>query len=498
MPATRKSKARTRVARPLFVPEDPLPTREFMVYHHGYEPRAPILQLFSSPVDPNGDLDDIFNYALPYDLVLEACALLANNERGTLHISDDTGHEHGYRYRLCRAFKYWTPGDIPTSFFFDERSSKKYDFPPTTASAVTRTVKGKDEKCVLTGVKTRCDLSHLLPTSVAAWFFKCRFNIRANDSSNLTVNSPNNQLILRTDLNGRGLDVADFCFFPLPDEKNEHNFREVALPPRIRAAYLFGRFAWNVFFLAQKCFEPQKRTLRFLKNNNGKKKNNDKSNDYGKEGDGDGEEEEDEDGEENEDGSEENEDGSEENEDDGGEEDDDGGEEDGDGGGGGGKRKRGGAGGEGERKRGGGGGGGRGGGRGGGGGGGKGRKPGGGGGRGGSGAAPTRVQPTRGLKILKKPHPAAQLADRPMKKPRLDAALDDVPDLSPIDLSALQIMKHLDRRLQAEKLPYSQSSEWYPGFARIAETAYNYKVTHPAVTDPGGARIALVSERDEE
>ena len=177
MPATRKSKARTRVARPLFDPEDPLPTREFMVYHQGYEPRAPILQLFSSPVDPNGDLDDIFNYALPYDLVLEACALLANNERGTLHISDDTGslplkavaksamlkpgeyayclkgHKHGYRYasdplslhvfviynryRLCRAFKYWTPGDVPTSFFFDERRSKKYDFPPTAASAVT-------------------------------------------------------------------------------------------------------------------------------------------------------------------------------------------------------------------------------------------------------------------------------------------------------------------------------------------------------------------------
>ncbi|KAJ6569343.1 hypothetical protein B0H19DRAFT_1066097 [Mycena capillaripes] len=75
---------------------------------------------------------------------------------------------------------------------------------------------------------------------------------------------------------------------------------------------------------------------------------------------------------------------------------------------------------------------------------------------------------------------------------------NDIPDISPVNLGALRKMARIDRLLEAGELPYDHSTEWYPGYSRAEELAYNYKHAHPATTDPGGARIALVSEREED
>ncbi|KAJ6589171.1 hypothetical protein B0H19DRAFT_1248727 [Mycena capillaripes] len=213
-----------------------VPTKEIRLYHHGYKERKLILQLVACPLDPDGDLANTSNYALPYDLVLKACALLANNEHGTLYksssiaslplkvVSRSTMLMPG-EYPLCPKFSHWRPGNVPELFLFNARIDNKHDFPPTAASAVSDTVKAKDEVCVLTGGRDRVDLAHLVLSSAARWFVDCNFNFQAGDTGNLTVNSPNNQLVLRTDINSQALDVGNFCFFPYEKkwDNNENN-----------------------------------------------------------------------------------------------------------------------------------------------------------------------------------------------------------------------------------------------------------------------------------
>lgn len=76
------------------------------------------------------------------------------------------------------------------------------------------------------------------------------------------LNSLRNEVTLRADLNGQGLDQALFFFVPYadstiavfvnnmaPDLASRYHFRKTRFPTRIRRGYLFVRFAWNVFKL---------------------------------------------------------------------------------------------------------------------------------------------------------------------------------------------------------------------------------------------------------
>lgn len=71
-----------------------------------------------------------------------------------------------------------------------------------------------------------------------------------------------NEVTLRADLDGQGLDQALFFFVPYadstiavfvnnmaPDLASRHHFRKTRFPTRIRRGYLFVHFAWNVFKL---------------------------------------------------------------------------------------------------------------------------------------------------------------------------------------------------------------------------------------------------------
>ncbi|KAJ6562154.1 hypothetical protein B0H19DRAFT_1233881, partial [Mycena capillaripes] len=39
-----------------------------------------------------------------------------------------------------------------------------------------------------------------------------------------------------------------------------------------------------------------------------------------------------------------------------------------------------------------------------------------------------------------------------------------------------------------------RDAEWYPGYSEMAELAETYRLAHLAATDPGSARVALVSD----
>ncbi|KAJ7201955.1 hypothetical protein B0H12DRAFT_1244111 [Mycena haematopus] len=74
----------------------------------------------------------------------------------------------------------------------------------------------------------------------------------------------------------------------------------------------------------------------------------------------------------------------------------------------------------------------------------------------------------------------------------------DIPDLDVLKPHDIEMMRGIDRLLQGGTYSAGSNPDWYPGFSQIAQLAYEYKQAHPAVTDPGRARIALISERVEE
>ncbi|KAJ7898769.1 hypothetical protein B0H13DRAFT_2031482 [Mycena leptocephala] len=471
-----------------------VPNKVITIYHHGrgYKPRRPILRLFVCPVNPDGP-KDAYLYQLPLELVLQACKLLANNMPGTLwqsaanlegttEISSEMvdapgqyryrvdGQADDYRYKICRKFSFWDPepdptDNVPSSWLFDNRVSDENDIQPQTAASHASTaVKMSDEVCVITQSPDRLDSAHLVPSSEGAWFIEHNFSLAAGDLGNFTVDSPNNQLTLQHDINGRGLDQAHFCFYPYNDRwvimwmgqgsfqmAKRFNFREVTLPPRLRAAYLFARFAWNIFFLSGQCIKNQQ-GLDFTDDSV------DDGNDDAEYREGDDEDDQD--------------DQDEDDEDEGhgghksrGKPSSGGGRGDGRGRGNGGDRGS------------------------------RGRRRGGGQGGQGPPPAPTRIQPKRAP--TKKRHATAQLPGQTTKRTRRDLASENIPDLSYRDPKYIQQMKKIDGLVQAGKVPYTQNSDWYPGFSHAAELAYSYKLSHPAATDPGCARIAFVSEREE-
>ncbi|KAJ6588490.1 hypothetical protein B0H19DRAFT_1057662 [Mycena capillaripes] len=338
-------------------------------------------------------------------------------------------------------FSHWSPPlSIPEPWLFDKRLSPKKDFSPTTTSNVSVLVRVTDDVCPVTGENDRLDSARLVPVLEAESY--------ATDKFNFTVNSPNNQFALRADLNGRGLESGHFCFFPYKQKwviiwigngslqlAKTHNLSEIRLPPRLRAAYLFARFAFNIFLLADAYLGPQANHLKFVEYEEGST--------YVDEG-------EERKGNEN----------AEEDEEQSGAD----------------KPKR--------RSR---------------------QYTGGGRGGGGGGAGASRPALER---MYPRRRPAAKDKAAGRKRPAVEQLIgqatkkyqshNDIPDISPVDPGALRKMAQIDRLLEAGELPYDDSTEWYPGYSRAEELAYNYKRAHPATTDPGGARIALVSEREED
>ncbi|KAJ7256494.1 hypothetical protein B0H12DRAFT_1070694 [Mycena haematopus] len=116
----------------------------------------------------------------------------------------------------------------------------------------------------------------------------------------------------------------------------------------------------------------------------------------------------------------------------------------------------------------------------------------------GAGTGPAGARQTQSKQNLKgkgkRPAEDPEVEESGLKKKRPDS--NDPPDVSPINVELITRIKRLDERLSKDSR-LQKSFGQYPGFSSVMEAAYDYRRIHPAATDPGNARIALVSEREE-
>ncbi|KAJ7750944.1 hypothetical protein DFH07DRAFT_774950 [Mycena maculata] len=209
-----------------------------------------IVTLWACRIDPT---DKTSPYGLPQTLVLEACKIMANNLKGTFRNRDQPDETVSDKDILPRQLQFSRPrmeysayplGNPTTALLCDLRT------PPVSSP----------------GKRPGSKWPTLFPPPSAPG---------AVDYSNPTVQSPNNQFGLRSDLNGPGYDKAHFCFYPFQKQwvmfsltkdslqlAHKFNFTRVPLPQRLRAVYLYARFAWRIFLLAEVHFASS--TLLFV------------------------------------------------------------------------------------------------------------------------------------------------------------------------------------------------------------------------------------------
>ncbi|KAJ7287356.1 hypothetical protein C8J57DRAFT_1283647 [Mycena rebaudengoi] len=261
----------------------PPPTADIapiLVYHPGFD--RIMLRLGACELLDEGAQGE--EYGLPLALVVHACSMLADNEPGSLYPRQDgpqietvmlppgqyvfrlEGETNAFKYKLRYNFNQWQPSEPPPEWL-QGRASEENDIGDCTKSAVSERVKSLDAKCAVSGVTSlrRLESAHLVPPSAGRWFKHHCLNQKAGDTVNPTVDSPNNRMTLRAELNGQCIDQGDFCIYLFEnkwrvvwmgeashDVAYKYHMREVDLPQRIRATYLWARLAWNTYLLAKK------------------------------------------------------------------------------------------------------------------------------------------------------------------------------------------------------------------------------------------------------
>ncbi|KAJ7461735.1 hypothetical protein B0H11DRAFT_2055790 [Mycena galericulata] len=251
------------------------------VFHPEITPPRPFLVLTVYPTSPEpGSPSGVL-----FNLVSDACTVLANNASGYLTpyysptpVTPEGGlllagnymfhvDSIGTRtspYPLCSEFKSWQPVYPVHQRWTMPGMTRDVSFSTGTSwSVISTSVRIRDRRCAITGASSRLEASHMVPQAERHWFAYHSIALRADDRSN-NINSVNNLISLRADLNGPGFNNGHFIIYPYngalittsltdgaPDLAYELHFRQVILPPRIRAEYLYIRFAWSVFKIAQ-------------------------------------------------------------------------------------------------------------------------------------------------------------------------------------------------------------------------------------------------------
>ncbi|KAF7341084.1 hypothetical protein MSAN_02094500 [Mycena sanguinolenta] len=253
-------------ARPLKNPLPLLDTNSLVgIYHPKVDSGPPILRFRAFPSKPDSGV-----VGVPLGVVLDACFVVAGNQPGELHlcappherVAGDESDPDGllvpgmyhfvvvqagggldYNYHLCESFAAWAPPvEIPTRWLGGEAVRAP---PPPNISDISAAVKSDDE----------CPKPQR-----NGFFFHYRVLMGYGGDPDEDLNSVRNQVTLRADLNGQGIDQGLFLFAPYADRvvavfaktmgqdlAHEYHLRAVDFPTRIRRGYLFIRFAWNVF-----------------------------------------------------------------------------------------------------------------------------------------------------------------------------------------------------------------------------------------------------------
>ncbi|KAJ7148978.1 hypothetical protein C8R43DRAFT_952222 [Mycena crocata] len=248
---------------------------QIRVFHYAYDPPLKFLALTACPLDPTLPEDDQL-FELPRDLVEDACQILANNLQGSLWSFD--------RQQLSqpeKVKKHWIkPGDYRSLSETYDEDTEMLGFrqwqPPSEVPAKWKTkhqtggsgkgsqfARHTDGQCLFTGWTNPLDGAHLVPVAEEGWLFSNDFDTVVKSQKG-GINSAENIITVRSDLNARVLDQGHFVLFPMaqqwitfwigedsPEMAYLINFREVQLPGRINGGYLWARFALNIFLTAK-------------------------------------------------------------------------------------------------------------------------------------------------------------------------------------------------------------------------------------------------------
>ncbi|KAJ6589157.1 hypothetical protein B0H19DRAFT_1058205 [Mycena capillaripes] len=123
-------------------------------------------------------------------------------------------------------------------------------------------VKRTDDRCAVTGDRSRLKASHLIPQAESAWLEHHRPAV-GELNKGISVDNAHNVITLRADLGKATFDEGHFVLFPYQDKvisifmtlgtrdlAQDFHFSAAEIPVRILADYLYARFAWSIFEIA--------------------------------------------------------------------------------------------------------------------------------------------------------------------------------------------------------------------------------------------------------
>ncbi|KAJ7220815.1 hypothetical protein GGX14DRAFT_695050, partial [Mycena pura] len=280
-----------------------------MIYHPMLPNRPPFLRFSAFACKPSGGALG----GVPLGFVLDICYVVAGNREGELHLKTQTqervaGKESDldglvtpgkyvfvvvqdegrfdYEYDLCPCFAAWTPPVIIPERWRGGNTTYKAQL-VTGTTEVSYQVKFEDKACIVTGAVSGRQSSHVIPKSEVDWV-DSHFDILqmyGGEAPDRELNSALNEVSLRADLSGQGLEQALFFFVPYaksiitlfveekaPDLASQYHWRQAHFPTRIRRGYLFARFAWNAFKLWGSDLEKAMQSIEDVKSRRGLKR----------------------------------------------------------------------------------------------------------------------------------------------------------------------------------------------------------------------------------
>ncbi|KAJ7777974.1 hypothetical protein DFH07DRAFT_951053 [Mycena maculata] len=229
------------------------------VYHPNVSGGFPIVHFRAFPSEPGSNV-----VGVPLGVVLDACFVVSGNQSGELHLRDmPGGRVAGPEFDQDGCYR---RESITLSLF-----SQEGNWIATTPSALRSRLGHRLSRYPPVGweARPRRPRIFLAPSTapskppraeIGSGLVELPPTLRGyGGEPDLDLNSIRNQVALREDLNGQGLDQGLFLFAPYTDAvvavfvqsaafdlAHEYHLRALTFPTRIRRGYLFIRFAWNV------------------------------------------------------------------------------------------------------------------------------------------------------------------------------------------------------------------------------------------------------------